>query len=85
MHSHALCESAVTSKNQQQWQKFAAESREDVRKIDFNLIYLLESGTGRGPVPGLYNCSTLAVGYNWPKTETPADYLRGIATVTVFK
>ncbi len=59
-----------------------AESREGVRKIDFNLIYLLESGTGRGPVPGLYNCST--IGYNWPKTETPADYLRGIATITVY-
>jgi hypothetical protein len=55
-----------------------AESREGVRKIDFNLIYLLESGTCRGPKPGLYNCST--IGYNWPKTETPADYLRGITT-----
>jgi hypothetical protein len=60
-----------------------AESREGAWKIDFNLIYLLESGTGRGPVPGLYNCFT--IGYNWPKIEMPADYLRGIATITAPK
>jgi hypothetical protein len=55
-----------------------AESREGVREIDFNLINLLESGTGWRPVLGLYTCST--IGYNWAKTETPAYYLRSIAT-----
>ncbi len=30
-------------------------------------------------MPGLYNCST--IGYNWAKSETPADYLGGIANV----